>query len=122
MGDRQPGRVASHPCGKYHVAYVTDQVILWGVAESSIVNEAIGHTAWSCPSPDAPRRVLMCHIDVEVVVADELEKHDFASVRGMCIRPELADRCFQRLNIRRPQMGEKLMSRQDRRSLRARRV
>jgi hypothetical protein len=36
---------ASHPCGKDHVAYVPDHLVLWRVTESSTVNKPIRYMA-----------------------------------------------------------------------------
>jgi hypothetical protein len=105
---------ASNPCGKDHVANVPDHLVLWRVTESSIVNKPIGYMAWSCPSTDGLRRVPVCHVDMEVPVADDLEKHDLAVVRHIPVGSKAADGPFQILNIRRPRVTEKLVPCRDR--------
>jgi hypothetical protein len=51
---------------------------------------------------------------MEVPIADELKKHDFAVVHEMAIGLKAPDRGFQGLDIRRPQIAEKVVSRRDR--------
>jgi hypothetical protein len=56
----------------------------------------------------------MCHVDMEVPVAGDLEAHDFAVVRQIPIGPEAADSPFQSLDIGRPRITEKLVPCPDR--------
>jgi hypothetical protein len=51
---------------------------------------------------------------MKVTVAGDLEEHDLARVHHMSIDPEPADGGFQPLNIRRPRVGEKVVSCRDR--------
>jgi hypothetical protein len=55
------------------------------------------------------RVVPMCHVDVKVPVAGDLEKHDATVVRQRSICRKSADCCLQRLNIRSPGSGEKFV-------------
>jgi hypothetical protein len=57
----------------------------------------------------------MCHVDVKLSVAGDLETHDFAIVRQTRVGPEAVDSAFQGLNIRRPPVTEKLVFCRDRR-------
>jgi hypothetical protein len=51
----------------------------------------------------------MCHVDVKVPVAGDLEKHQPTVVRQRSICRKSADRCLQRLNIRRPGSSQKFV-------------
>jgi hypothetical protein len=52
---------------------------------------------------------------MKMLVTNDLEKHHVAVVLHVWVGLEAADRSFQILNIRRPRVAEKLVSRRDRR-------
>lgn len=81
----------SDACGKHHVANVPDQLAVWGVTESPVMNELSAHLARSCPSSDGLRRAPMSHVAMKVLVANHLKKRNMAVVRHVWVGLKPAD-------------------------------
>ena len=106
---------ASDPGGTDHVTNMPHHLLLRCITECSAVHKSIGNTPWSCPSTHHLGRVPVSHVDMEVLIAGDLEKHDFAVVLQMPVGFEAPNGRFQGLNLRRPGIAEKSVSDRDRR-------
>jgi hypothetical protein len=105
---------ALQPCGKDHVANVTNDPARRRIVEYSVVNKAFSQTPWSCPSPHRPRQIPMRHVDMKVSVAADLEQHHVTVVRKWSVSRESSYGRLQRLNVCLPAASEKRVLRGDR--------
>lgn len=100
--------------GTHHVTNMPDDVLLWRISESPVVNKPIEHVAGPRPSSDGLGRVPVRHIAMQVLVAYDLEQRNLAGIHHALAGGEATDRQLQLLNIRRPRrVTEKLVSRRD---------
>ena len=97
---------ARDPCGKYHVPNVLLDLALRRIVECPAVDKSVRDSPWPCPSTDHSRRVPVSHVDMKVLVAWYLEKHDFAGVRHRPSRPEALDDRFQGFDPCRPSVAD----------------
>ena len=121
---RAPGRCRSgrgsaaparDPCGKNHVPNVLHDLALRRIVECPAVDKSVRDGPWPCPSTDHSRRVPVSHVDMKVLVAGYLEKHDFAGVRHRPVRLEALDEPFQGFDPCRPSVADVNVSCGDRR-------
>jgi len=75
--------------------------------EPSVVNKSIRHSRRACPSIDGQRGMLVCHVDMKLVVARDLEEDHLAVVRERTVRCQSCDGGLQRRNVGRPRIGAK---------------
>ena len=106
---------ARDPCGKHHLANMLHDLALRRIVECTAVDKSVRDSPWSCPSTDHSRRVPVSHVDMKVLVAGYLEKHDFAGVRHRPVRPEASDDRFHGFHPRRPRVADVNVSCGDRR-------
>jgi hypothetical protein len=58
-----------------------------------------------CPAIDSHRWMLMCHVDMQLVVARNLEEDHLAVVRERTIRRQSSDGGLHRRDVGRPRVG-----------------